>query len=65
MIPDDPSPDDREATAPKPKSGPAAASAGRMPAAGPHARPELTEHDKTPGSGMLPGDDDTNPSPTG
>jgi hypothetical protein len=36
-----------------------------MPAAGPHARPDLTDPDKTPGSGMFPGEDDTNPSPTG
>src|SRR4051812_45086199 len=40
-------------------------SAGAMAAAGPHASPELTDEDKTPGCGMLPGKDDTNPSPTG
>jgi hypothetical protein len=39
--------------------------AGKMPPAGPHARPELTDKDKTPGSGMLPEPDDSNPSPTG
>jgi hypothetical protein len=33
------------------------------PAAGPHARPDLTDKDKTPGSGMLP--DQDNPGPTG
>jgi hypothetical protein len=37
----------------------------RMPAAGPHARSELTDYDKTPGCGMLPSEEDTNPSPTG
>jgi hypothetical protein len=37
----------------------------QMPAAGPHARPDLTDHDKTPGSGMFPSEEDTNPSPTG
>jgi hypothetical protein len=35
------------------------------PAAGPHAREELTDHDKTPGCGMLPDLNDTNPGPTG
>jgi hypothetical protein len=35
-----------------------------MPAAGPHARPDLTDPDKTPGSGMFPTENDTNPSPT-
>jgi hypothetical protein len=33
--------------------------------AGPHARRELTEKEKTPGSGMLPEQDDPNPGPTG
>ena len=33
--------------------------------AGPHARPELTEKDKTPGSGMLPERDDPNQGPSG
>jgi hypothetical protein len=33
--------------------------------AGPHARPELTDTDKTPGCGVLPGPDDPNISPTG
>ena len=38
-----------------------------MPAAGPHARPELTDEDLTPGSGMLPkpGDADPNQQPSG
>lgn len=35
------------------------------PAAGPHARAELTDYDKTPGCGMLPDEHDTNPCPTG
>lgn len=38
---------------------------GHMPAAGPHARSDLTDYEKTPGCGMLPSEDDTNPSPTG
>jgi hypothetical protein len=29
-----------------------------MPSAGPHATPELTNHDATPGAGSLPDDDD-------
>ncbi len=33
--------------------------------AGPHARPDLTEEEKTPGSGMLPEPGDSNPSPSG
>lgn len=28
----------------------------RMPPAGPHAKPELTDHEKTPGTGSLPDD---------
>jgi hypothetical protein len=39
----------------------------KMPAAGPHARPELTNSDATPGSGMfqpLEGDDE-NMQPSG
>ena len=32
--------------------------------AGPHARPELTEEEKTPGSGMLPEPDDPNQGPS-
>jgi hypothetical protein len=32
--------------------------------AGPHARPELTEKEKTPGSGMLPEPDEPNSGPT-
>jgi hypothetical protein len=30
----------------------------QMPAAGPHARKDLTDFEKTPGSGMLPGPDE-------
>jgi hypothetical protein len=33
--------------------------------AGPHARPELTEKEKTPGSGMLPEPNDPNAGPSG
>jgi len=33
--------------------------------AGPHARPELTEKEKTPGSGMMPERDDPNQGPSG
>lgn len=29
--------------------------AQRTPAAGPHAKPELTDYGKTPGAGTLPG----------
>jgi len=32
--------------------------------AGPHARPELTDEDKTPGTGMLPEPGSNNPSPS-
>jgi len=35
------------------------------PMAGPHARSELIDGDKTPGCGMFASEDDTNPSPTG
>lgn len=42
------------------------ASAERSPhPAGPHATPELTDTDKTPGCGVLPEPDDPNISPTG
>jgi hypothetical protein len=37
---------------------------GRVAAAGPHARAELTDYEKTPGCGMLATEDDTNPCPT-
>lgn len=37
----------------------------RMPPAGPHATKELTDKEKTPGSGVLPDVDDPNVSPTG
>ena len=33
------------------------AGAGRHPAAGPHAKDHLTDHDKTPGTGSLPAKD--------
>jgi hypothetical protein len=33
--------------------------------AGPHARPDLTDPDKTPGTGMLPEPGTNNPAPTG
>lgn len=39
--------------------------APKAPPAGPHAKPELTDSDKTPGSGMLPEPDDPNASPSG
>lgn len=39
---------------------------GKTPSAGPHARPELTNEDATPGAGTLPpvGTDDENVQPT-
>lgn len=39
--------------------------AGRHPAAGPHAKDHLTDHDKTPGTGSLPAKDskDTDSGP--
>jgi hypothetical protein len=46
---------------PKSKSKPAP----DIPVPGPHARPELIDPEKTPGTGMLPDPDDPNPSPTG
>jgi hypothetical protein len=54
---------DREAASPEPSVSDRAE--GNMPAAGPHARSDLTDYDKTPGCGMLPSEEDTNPSPTG
>jgi hypothetical protein len=42
--------------------------AGDIPPAGPHARPELTDESKTPGSGMFPPASDEqggNMQPTG
>ena len=36
-----------------------------IPPPGPHARPELLDPEKTPGTGVLPNPDDPNPSPTG
>lgn len=45
--------------------GSANAGAGRHPAAGPHAKDHLTDHDKTPGTGSLPAKDskDTDSGP--
>lgn len=43
-------------------------SASSLPSAGPHARPDLTNEDATPGTGILPpigSDDDGNSQPTG
>jgi hypothetical protein len=38
----------------------------KSPPAGPHAKPELTDKDKTPGSGVLPEADETQTeAPTG
>jgi hypothetical protein len=48
--------DDKERK-PKPKQ--------EIPVPGPHARPELMDKDKTPGSGMLPEPDDPNLAPSG
>jgi hypothetical protein len=36
-----------------------------IPLPGPHARPELMNHEKTPGSGMLPDPDKSNEAPSG
>lgn len=45
--------------------GSADAGRGRNPAAGPHAKDHLTDHDKTPGTGSLPAKDskDTDSGP--
>ncbi|GGF87179.1 MULTISPECIES: hypothetical protein [Rhizobium] len=45
--------------------GSAYAGTGRHPAAGPHAKDRLTDHDKTPGTGSLPAKDskDTDSGP--
>ena len=40
-------------------------SSGLVNSAGPHEAPELTDSQKTPGSGMLPEAGDQNASPTG
>jgi hypothetical protein len=37
----------------------------KIPSPGPYADPKLTDPEKTPGSGVLPGPEDPNPSPTG
>ena len=57
--------DDRHAPSGVPEGRTTRRTTSQMPAAGPHARPDLTDHDKTPGSGMFPSEEDTNPSPTG
>lgn len=36
-----------------------------VPLEGPHARPDLTDYDKTPGSGILPRPGEENTQPTG
>jgi hypothetical protein len=42
------------------------AASEKMPPAGPHAKPELTDKDKTPRSGVLPGPDEKETeAPTG
>lgn len=38
--------------------------AGDPPPAGPHEATALTDNDKTPGTGMLPLQDDANPAPS-
>jgi len=57
--------DDRDAASAVPKADADRGNTAEMPPAGPHARPDLIDPDKTPSTGMLPSDDDTNPSPTG
>nr|WP_247498720.1 hypothetical protein [Bradyrhizobium sp. 149] len=37
---------------------------GQLPGAGPHAFPELTDDEKTPGCGMLPEPGDPNVAPS-
>jgi len=41
------------------------ASEPEIPVPGPHARSELTDKDKTPGTGMLPDPEENNPAPSG
>jgi hypothetical protein len=36
-----------------------------IPAPGPHAKPESIDKEKTPGTGMLPDPEDSNPAPGG
>jgi len=50
------------------KLGPAEPDARKHPAAGPHAKTELMDEEKTPGAGALPPvgeSDDANAQPTG
>lgn len=46
-------PDDKTARKDVPKSE-ALEKTAPMPPEGPHARPDLTDHEKTPGTGSLP-----------
>ena len=39
----------------QPKDKARAQQSSKTPAAGPHAKPELTDYNKTPGAGTLPG----------
>jgi hypothetical protein len=48
----------------KTKAGPSNSERPSNPA-GPHAKPELTDESKTPGSGMLSEPDDSNDAPSG
>ena len=50
---------------PEKKQPPAVASTDASPAAGPHAKPELTNNDATPGAGSLPSDDPTGKADAG
>ena len=57
-----PSPDEKPPTGAPPTEAPKPASdklspSPRMPAAGPHAAPHLTNPDSTPGTGVLPSAD--------
>jgi hypothetical protein len=50
------------------KLGPPQDEQPKQPAAGPHAKPELMDEEKTPGAGALPPigeSDDSNAQPTG
>ena len=40
----------------KPKEQEGAGKPDKLPPAGPHAKPELTDYEKTPGTGSLPDD---------
>ncbi|MDC7789126.1 hypothetical protein PQJ75_03290 [Rhodoplanes sp. TEM] len=65
-----PDPKTRRDEAGRNEAGREDAADDRLPAAGPHADPGLTDPDKTPGSGILPSEDpdaagDATESPTG